>query len=197
MNKHEFIDMLRKRLSHLPQQDIEERLSFYSEMIDDRIEEGLSEDEAVLQVGDIDEMVSQITADYPKSKKQHTHKKRTLKAWEIALLAVGSPIWASLLIAAFAVVLSLYISLWSVIISLWAVFASFIGCALGGVIACTVFVCGGNVATGIATIGCSAVLAGLSIFLFFGCKAATGGTVWLTKRVAIGTKNYFCKKEGV
>ena len=197
MNKQEFIDLLRKRLSHLPQRDIEERLNFYGEMIDDRIEEGLSEDEAVLQIGSIDEIASQILADYPKSKKQRTRVKRSLKAWEIALLAVGSPIWASLLIAALAVVLSLYISLWAVIISLWAVFGAFIGSALGGVIACTVFVCGGNVATGIATLGVSSVLAGLSIFLFFGCIAATKGTVWLTKRVAVGTKNYFCKKEGV
>ena len=39
MNKQEFLAELRKRLSGLPQADIEERIVFYSEMIDDRTEE--------------------------------------------------------------------------------------------------------------------------------------------------------------
>ena len=43
MNKQEFIALLRKGLSGLPQKELEERLTFYSEMIDDRIEEGLTE----------------------------------------------------------------------------------------------------------------------------------------------------------
>lgn len=47
MNKQEFLVKLRKGLSGLPKEDIEERLTFYSEMIDDRMEEGLSEEEAV------------------------------------------------------------------------------------------------------------------------------------------------------
>ena len=46
MNKQEFLKNLRVSLSNLPQEEIEERIIFYSEMIDDRIEEGLSEEEA-------------------------------------------------------------------------------------------------------------------------------------------------------
>ena len=56
MNKQEFLAQLRKGLSGLPQDDIEERLTFYSEMIEDQTEEGLSEDEAVAQIGSVDEM---------------------------------------------------------------------------------------------------------------------------------------------
>ena len=37
MNKQEFLTQLRQGLSGLPQDDIEKRLTFYSEMIDDRI----------------------------------------------------------------------------------------------------------------------------------------------------------------
>ena len=44
---------------------IEERLEFYSEMIDDRIEEGKSEFEAVREIGDVDEVVSQIASETP------------------------------------------------------------------------------------------------------------------------------------
>ena len=47
MNKQEFLAQLRKQLSGLPLKDAEDRITFYSEMIDDRMEEGLSEPEAV------------------------------------------------------------------------------------------------------------------------------------------------------
>ena len=58
MNKQEFVERLRKGLSGLPQDDIEERLTFYSEMIDDRMEEGLSEEEAVGEIGSVDDAVT-------------------------------------------------------------------------------------------------------------------------------------------
>ena len=38
VTKQQFLTELRKKLSGLPQQDIDERLSFYSEMIEDRID---------------------------------------------------------------------------------------------------------------------------------------------------------------
>lgn len=197
MNKQEFIAQLRKGLSGLPQEDIEERVAFYSEMIDDRMEEGLSEEEAVCEIGSVDTIISQIVADTPITKlvKEKIKPKKRLNACEIVLLVLGSPIWLSLLIAAVAVILSLYVSLWSVIVSLWAVFAAFIGCVLGGIAAGIGFAIGGNGLTGVAMIGAGIVCAGLSIFLFYVCKAATKGTLLLTKKMALGMKNGFVKKE--
>ncbi len=51
MSKQEFLAQLKDGLSGLPQSDIEERVAFYEEMIDDRIEEGLSEEQAVSEIG--------------------------------------------------------------------------------------------------------------------------------------------------
>ena len=48
MRKQEFMDDLRSRLSALPPPELEERLSFYEEIINDRMEEGLSEEEAAI-----------------------------------------------------------------------------------------------------------------------------------------------------
>lgn len=197
MSKQEFLAQLRKGLSGLPQDDIEERLTFYSEMIDDRMEDGISEEDAVCEIGHVEEIVSQIVADIPLAKlvKEKVKQKKRLNAWETVLLVLGSPVWISLLIAAFAVILSLYVVLWSVIISLWAVFGSLIACAIGGIAAGIGFACGGHGFTGIAVIGAGIVCAGLSIFLFFGCKAATKGVLILTKKIALGMKNCFMKKE--
>ena len=88
MTKQEFLVDLGLGLSCLPQEDAEERLSFYSEMIDDRIEEGLSEEEAVREMGAVDGIVSQIVAEVPLSKlvKKKIKPKRRLRAWEIVLL---------------------------------------------------------------------------------------------------------------
>ena len=65
MNKKEFLDTLCQRLSVLSQEDINDRLNFYGEMIDDKVEDGLSEEEAVAQIGNIEDVVTQIAADVP------------------------------------------------------------------------------------------------------------------------------------
>ena len=199
MNKQEFLAELRKGLSGLPKDEVEERLTFYSEIIDDRMEDGIPEETAVCEIGTIDEIVSQIIADIPLTKlvKEKITPKNKLKAWEIVLIILGSPIWLSLLIAVFAVIFSLYVVLWSVIIALWAAFASFVACGLAGIAAGVYFAAGGNGLTGIVMIGAGIVCAGLSVFMFFVCKAATKGISNLTKKLAIWIKNCFIKKEEV
>jgi len=184
MNKKEFLAQLRKRLSGLSKEEIEERLIFYTELIEDHMEEGLSEKEAVLAVGSVEEIIAQVKADTPSAKKT----KRQMKAWEIVLLVLGSPIWLSLGIAAVSVIFSLYVVLWSVIISLWAVFGSIVACAFAGIVAGTIFIITGKGLVGMAMIGAGIICAGFSIFMFYGCKAATKG-------VLVFTKKCFVKKE--
>lgn len=197
MSKQEFLSQLYKGLSGLPKDDIEERVTFYKEMIEDRIEDGLSEEEAVNGIGNIDEIISQIVSDIPLTNliKEKVIPKKRLKAWEIILLVLGSPIWLSVLIAVIAVFFSLYVVLWSVIVSLWSVFVSMIACALGFVASGIGFTCGGYVLSGVAMMGVGVMCAGLSIFVFYGCKALTKGIVIFTKKLTVWTKNCFIKKE--
>lgn len=196
MTKLRFLLSLQERLSGLPQDDVEERLNFYSEMIEDRMEEGLSEEEAVAAVGAVDEIAAQIVADIPVAKEK-TKERRRLKAGEIALLALGGPVWFSLLVAGAAVVVSLFVSVWAVIVSLWAVFASLLACGVCGVIVGVVLAVGGHGLTGISMVGAGFICTGLSIFLLYGCKMATDGTVLLTKKLALSVKQRFIKKEAV
>ncbi len=197
MTKQEFLSQLRSGLAGLPREDVDERLDFYSEMIDDRIEEGVTEEEAVEDIGNVDEVISRIISEIPLAKivKEKITPNKKFKAWEIILLVLGSPIWLSLIIAAVAVVLSLYITLWSLLISLWAAFGSVVGCGLGGILSGILLLFNGNNLTGIAVIGTGITLLGLSIFLFYGCKSATKGIIQLTKIIALKIKNSFVKKE--
>lgn len=197
MTKLEFIFALKEKLSGLPEEEVDDRLVFYSEMIDDRIEEGLSEEEAVSDIGNIDDIAAQILADTPLLKivKHKVKPKRKMRAWEIVLLAVGSPIWLSLMVAAISVIISLYVSIWAVVASLWAAFGAIVGSSAGAIAGGIIFICTGKVYNGIAVIGAALVLAGLAIFSFFGCNAATKGAARLTKMLALGIKKLFVRKK--
>lgn len=199
MDKRLFIDTLRIRLSGLPQDDIERSIEFYSEMIDDKIDEGLSEEEAIFQIGAIDDIVSQIMADIPFSKlvREKVKPKRALKGLEITLLILGSPIWLSILIAVLALIISAYAVIWSLVISLWAAELGVIGCSIGGVLSTAIFVAQGNSWTAICMLGAGLVAMGVGILLFFGCKLTTKGVLILTKKILISIKSCFIKKENV
>lgn len=197
MTKQEFLTRIAEKLDTLPRQEVSERLAFWGEMIDDRMEEGLSEEDAVAAVGSVDTVVTQIVADIPlvKIAKHRIKRRKRLHVWETVLLWVGSPIWLSLLISAFAVVLSLYASLWAVVISLWAVFGGLIGAGIGGVVGGIYFGCCANLLTGLTLIGSGAVCIGLSVFLFYACKTLSKGAVLLPKKLAKAIKTCFLKKE--
>ncbi|MCD8107191.1 MAG: DUF1700 domain-containing protein [Oscillospiraceae bacterium] len=199
MGKSEFLEKLRLRLSGIPQIDADERVSFYSEMIDDRIEEGLTEEQAVNELGSIDEIVSQILSEVPLTTivREKVKKNYTLRAWGILLIVLGSPIWLSLLVALFAVIISVYAAIWSVIVALWAVELSFVLGALCGVFGLGFFSVQGAIISAVSMLGAGLLLVGLAIFGFFGCKYLTIGTMRATKWVLIRIKSWFVKREAV
>ena len=65
MNKQEFLSELERALGKLPHAEVEQALAFYDEAISDRMEDGLSEAEAVADLGPIDEIAAQIAAETP------------------------------------------------------------------------------------------------------------------------------------
>lgn len=196
MTKNEFLFLLRERLAGLPQDDVEERLCFYGEMIDDRMEEGATEEEAVAAVGSTDEAAQQVLTDIPLSKilRASVRPKRRLSTPEIVLLVLGFPVWFPLLISAAAVVLSLYVSLWAVVVSFWAVFGSLAGCGIGGLLGGVVLVTVGHTLSGLALVAAGLICAGLSILAFFGCRAASKDAVWLGKKLTLWIKRCFVRK---
>lgn len=199
MTKIQFILALNEKLTSLPKKETEERINFYIEMIDDRIEEGMTEEEAVVAIGNIDEIAAQIISETPLTKiaKEKIKPKRKFEIWEIVLFVLGSPIWISLLIAFIAVIFSIYVVLWSVIISFWAIFISLCACTLYGIISGTFFAIKGNIIGVIALIGAGMICSGLSIFTFYGCKAITKAMIRLTKKLTLGIKKMFMKKSDV
>lgn len=197
MNKQEFLTKLEIALCGLPIDDINQSLQYYNEMIDDRIEDGLSEQEAVASIGEPDKIAKEILMDIPLPKlvKKKIKPKRRMGALEIVLLVLGSPIWLSLLIAAIAIVLSLYVSLWSVIISLYSVAVSLIACTIGAVVSGVVFTLSSKYAAGVFMIGAGIICLGLGILVFIGCNYVAKGVVWLSRKILVFIKSCFIKGE--
>ena len=197
MTKREFLSELRAALAWLPREDIEERTAFYTEMIDDRIEEGLSESEAVAEVGSVDEIAEQTLAEIPLSKlvKQRMTPKRSLRGWEKALIVLGFPVWFPLLTASAALLLALLVCVFALIIALWAVELALWAAAAGCIVLSVISFSRGQMMPGVAALGAALVSAGLALLAYYGCVAATRGLLRLTKTAALRIKSLFAGKE--
>ena len=197
MNKKEFLDILHARLAGLPQDDIERSLEFYEEMIDDRMEDGMDEQQAVNEIGSVDEAVAQILSETPlqrllieKAKPSHT-----LRTWEIVLLALGSPVWVSLLLAAACIFFSVYILIWSLVVVIYCVSVSFAAGAVSGAAGSIMLLFIGNPLSSLLFLGAGLICAGITVFMFFASKDITVAVAGLSKMLLIKTKSMFLRKE--
>lgn len=168
MKKKEFLDALSRGLSSLPKREREERVNFYREMIDDRIEEGIPEEEAVAGVGTVDGIVSQILSERPAVVQEP--RKSGGRVGLILLLVLGFPVWFPLLLALFVSIVS---ALFSFLVALWSVELSLAAGAVGGVGSFFVLLFTGQFASACFTLGAALVSGGLGILLFFGAIAVT------------------------
>ena len=198
MTKQEFTAALESRLAGLPPEDIKERLSFYGEIIDDKVEEGLTEQEAIGEIGGKEGIISQIAAEVPLKKlvSQKVKAKRSLRVWEIVLIAAGFPVWFPLVIAAVAVVLSVYISLWAVIASLIAVDILLCVYAAGALCLAVVTAIKASVLSAAAIFGTALVAAGLFILMLIACKGIIKGLLRLTEKAVTRLKTLLLGKRG-
>ena len=188
MNKEDFFCALRTKLSGLPQEDLERSLEFYREAIDDRMESGLTEEDAVEDLGPVDEIAEQVLSETPLPKliRAKVTPSRALRAWEILLLVLGCPVWLPLILAAVITGLAVYVVIWSVIISVYAVVLAF---ALSGVVL---------LITGFGQLmfmGPGLALMGLSVLLFFVVNEIAKGIVCLSRKYVRWMKSLFMNRE--
>ena len=126
MNKIEFLGAVAAELHALPPTDMKDRIGFLSEMIDDRIEEGLTEEAVIAEMGTPAEVAARILADSPASAQAGESaappkkKKRKRPALRTALL-IASPIFASLLLAVSVALFCVIVTLLALAVSFFAV----------------------------------------------------------------------------
>lgn len=198
MDKLDFLLALGQRLDVLSDEDRRASLDYYSEMLDDLIESGMTEQEAVASLGSVDAIAEEILMDVPLPRlvKAKMKGKRRMTGTELTLLIVGFPIWFPLLISVFAVIFSVYVSLWAVVISLYAADLSLAVSAPAALVGAILLFVAGEPASALLFLGAMLVLTGLAVLLFHGCNTAAKGVVRLGKLTLRGIKACFIRKKG-
>ena len=198
MDKYDFLLALAERLEGLPEADKQASLDYYSEILDDLVEGGMTETDAVASLGSVDAIAEEILMDIPLPKlvKAKMKGKKPLSGLEITLLIVGFPIWLPILISVFAVIFAVYISLWAVVISLYATDLALAASAPASLLCAVLLFIAGQPSAALLFLGAALVLAGLSILLFLGCNAAAKGMWKLCRLTLRGIKACFIRKKG-
>ena len=91
MNKTEFSQALRRALGKLPSYEVEQSIAFYEEMIADRMEDGMREEEAVAALGPVEAIAAQIIAETPPIPKAIAKANTGSRTLNVVLLVVFSP----------------------------------------------------------------------------------------------------------
>ena len=195
MNKAEFLGQLYGALNKLPQYEIDQSMAFYAEMIDDRVEEGIPEEEAVASLGNVNEIAAQIIAETPIVPKTIAKAKTGSRTLNIVLLIVFSPIWVPIAIAFLAAVFSIYIAIWAVIVSLWAVVFSFVVAGIASIFAAGYLMVTLYPLTALLGLGLGLISIGIGLLCFFGVLAISKGLFNLTKLFFRKIRSLFMKER--
>ena len=122
MTKNAYLSELADRLRQLPQSEIDKSIAYYSEIIDDRMEEGCSEEEAVNGLEAPVTAAERILQDAPLGMlvRERIRPNQAVSGWIIALLVIGFPVWFPLLLAAAGIVFAMYVVVWSLVFAFFA-----------------------------------------------------------------------------
>ena len=105
MNKNEYLQELRERLKRLPQEDIDNAVSFYQEYLDDAGAE--NEEETIRALGTPEAVAMKIIGEYAVKDAKQEKKKGNSPLWIVILAIFASPIALPLAFALFMVILAL------------------------------------------------------------------------------------------
>lgn len=197
MNKESFLTKLRERLSGFPQEEVEGRILYYGEKIDYLIEDGKTEEEAVAELGSVDEIADKLASEFSLSKivMENAKKNRKIKPWVIVLLVLFFPVWFSLAISALAVLFSVFVSIWAVILSFYIADFAIAVVAVATVPVSIMLFTSGNTPTAFFLLGSGFVLAGITILLFLLAVLISRGAIKLFRMLFVWIKSLFIKKE--
>lgn len=197
MSKEEFLSTLRAELEKQNLGNVENMLQFYDEMICDRMEDGMTEEEATASLGPIQNIVKEVVWEKPvttlvKEKVQQSKAKadeRGKGAIWIVLAVLGFPIWlpiAVVIMICFLVICLLY---WILVLTIAIVAASIplsaVTCLLG-----TVLLLFGAAPPSSVLIGAGGALAlgSLSFLLYKPCLLFFKGTGTVFVKMLTGLK---------
>ena len=180
----------------LSEEERRKNLEYYSELLDDMMEEGMTEAEATAKLGSPNQIAQSILQEMPLGKLVSTRMKPK-SGWTplaIVLAVVGSPVWVPLLLAGVAVMLAVFVSIWALgFAAVAVVLALAVAVVAAPIIAIRTAVL--TLPLGLMLLGAGLVLLGLCVMgglmAVELCKLLWQLTVWLAHKI----KGLFIRKE--
>ena len=171
MNKKEFLDLLAKKLSHIPDVEKDDIINYYNELIEDKVDNTYkSEEEVIADLGDINDIVKKLGRDINKIvyDEPHIEKDNSSFIKGIIILVLLFPVW----ITVFSVLFGLIVG----------VIAGGIGLIVSGIVmgVSAVIVTTSNLTMGLFWLGVSLLLVGIGLILM---PIITKFVVWTIKQI--------------
>lgn len=198
MTKQLFLNELSAALHGLPREERYRTLRYYDELIDDRMEDGQSEEEAVSGLGEPEQVAREILGEEEAPASTGTGR----KVWIIILLVLGFPFWGSLLLAAAIVLLCVYICLFLPAFVLGVMALAFLAGAVVGVAGTPFLILDvglftGGLPAGLFQLGLSVALLGLAVLSALGFYFTGKATVKAGRAIWRWIRRSFSKKGRV
>ncbi len=188
MNKIEFFKELSEKIKSIDKEEINKTLYYYRELIEDMVEDGKTEEEAVASFESTDSIAIDILNEYKESGKtihsdvfwgnnhattqtitiNHNERKRRLPTWAIVLLSVTAIVWLPLVFA-------LGITAIALVFALVVTAVAVVGSGIIAIFSVPMIFINQSAAAGFLTLGISLAAIGLGIFIsigaYYGIKA--------------------------
>lgn len=192
MTKQLFLNELAAALHSLPREERYRTLGYYDELIDDRMEDGQSEEDAVASLGEPQQVAREILGEEEPA--PSTSKGR--RVWLIVLLVLGFPLWGSLLVTAAVVLLCVFLCLFLPAFVLGVMALCLLAGAVLGVVGTPFLIADTGLAAGLFQLGLAVGMLGLAAlcavgFWYTGKATAKAGKAlwrWLKRSVGKGRR---------
>ncbi|MDO5044237.1 MAG: DUF1700 domain-containing protein [Coriobacteriia bacterium] len=203
MLKKEFMKSLQAYLSTLPEFERQSTLEFYSELIDDRMDEGSSEEEAIASLESPFDIASNLLDIREQEKieffvdRPNTQEKKKLWPW-VLLAIITAPLWLFILFMVLLFIFFIILSILSIFVMLLTA-AFLLIVAAGNVFVTSFFIFPSSILAGISHLGLSLGLLGLALFsgllAYFVFVAVFKGTKALVQSISTAFENRRARKK--
>ncbi len=196
MDKKQFLAALRRALRDLPKEEREKFVLYYQEMIEDHMENGCTEQEAVAQVGDVQAIAADILREqdiFPPAK-----PRKRMPVWGWVLVVLGSPFWGPILAAVFCIVFSVYLIIWCIPVTSASVTVGLFAFGMLSLVGSPMVLLDA-VPAGMFQIGAGVAALGLALFAgvatFYLAKVLGKGSVWGVRKMARACRGDWRRRE--
>lgn len=186
MNKNDFLKKLSVLIDDLPKVEKDRILTFYSETLEDHIEEGMTQEEAVASLEDVHEIAEKILMEsHIVQRDRMDSGKNQKKTTNRILLLIGSPLWVPILFTCYLLALTAYLLVWVTVVVMYVVVLCFAISAIACLLI-SLFLFMPHWLSAILALGTGIFFVGLTIVTFYSVTlVSTAILQW--------SKNMWCK----